>query len=278
MLDKLACYGWGGVLVAGLAVAACSQETQEPVEIGAAQVELRSDLVLQDAHRPLTSLADQEDQDGFDRISQPISAGRPILLPKAGTGPQIREYRSLQRYEFLPALLDEPGTQPFSGKDPAASGAVSSPPVKYRVWAGKGFGVGAEPRAQNLHLDDAYYYLPSVTGKPYAQPSEHLAPAGKPFKSQKPLIFHSGATGFAYEPPGVPAEGSPVFETTRVLSPIPETQVYFSSRPQTEVKLVPGKNRLDLMNGNENLNRHRFGKLPQPAKRRSKLGQSVIGP
>ncbi len=278
MSDKLACYGWGGVLVAGLAVAACSQETKEPVEIGAAQVELRSDLVLQDAHRPQTSSADPEDQEGFDRTSQPISAGRPIPLPKPGTGPQNREYHAVQRYEFLPALLDKPGTQPFSGKDPAASGAVSSPSVKYRVWAGKGFGVGAEPMAQTLHIDDAHYYFPSVTGKPYAQPSEHLAPTGKPFKSQKPLIFHGGATGFAYEPPSVPAEGSPVFETMRVLSPIPETQVYFSSRPQTEVKLAPGKIRLDLMNGNENLNRHRFGKLPQPAKRRSKLSQSVMEP
>ncbi len=134
MSDKLACYGWSGVLVAGLAVAACSQESKEPVEIGAAQVELRSDLVLQDAHRPQTSSADQEDQDGFDRTSPPISAGRPIPLPKPGTGPQNREYHAVQRYEFLPALLDRPGTQPISGKDPTAR-------VWYRAPRGKtGYG------------------------------------------------------------------------------------------------------------------------------------------
>ena len=263
MSDKLACYGWGWVLVAGLAVSACSQETKESVEIGAAQVELRSDLVLQDVHRPQTSSTDQEDRDEFDLTLLPIDAGQPIPLPKPGTGPQNREYRAVQRYEFLPVLLDKPGTQPYSGKDSAASSAVSRLPVKHRVGAGKGFGVGAESMAQTLYLDDAHYYFPTVTVKPYAQPSEHLAPTGKPFKSQKPLIFHNGSTGWGTEPPGVLAESAPALETTRVLSPIPETHIYFSSRPKTEVKLVPGKNPLDLINGNENLNRHRFGKLPQ---------------
>ncbi len=262
MSDKLACYGWGWVLVAGLAVSACSQETKEPVEIGAAQVELRSDLVL-DGHSPPTSSTDQEDQEGFDLTLLPIDAGPPIPLPRPGTGPENREYRAVQRYEFLPALLDTPGTQPFSGKDSAASVAVSSLPVKHRVWAGKGFGVGSEPRGQTLHLDDAHYFSPNVTEKPYAQPSEHLAATGTPFKSQKPLIFHSGATGWATESSGagVLAGDAPVVETTLVLSPIPETQVYFSSRPKTEVKLAHAKNRLDLLYGNENLNRHRFHQL-----------------
>ena len=92
-----------------------------------------------------------------------------------------------------------------------------------------------------------------------------MEPIVAPFKSKKPLIFHHGATGFAHEPldDAVLSDDSITFETRLELSPIPETRVYLSSKPKTHVTLAPAKNRLDLMNGSENLNRAKFNKLPR---------------
>ena len=49
VLGKLTWTRYGLMLLAGLAGFACSQDAREPVEVGAAQVELRSDLVLPEA-------------------------------------------------------------------------------------------------------------------------------------------------------------------------------------------------------------------------------------
>ncbi len=135
------------------------------------------------------------------------------------------------------------------------------------VLAGKGFGVAAEGMVPPgiVSLDDAHYYFPTVALKPYSKASEHLEPMAGHFKSQKPLIFHSRATGFVHEPPmnKIPTGRSSAIETRLILSPIPETQVYFSSEPRTQIILTPSNNRLDLINGNENLNRHRFNQFSQ---------------
>lgn len=261
MLEKLALNIWGFLLLAGLAFSACSQETERPVEVGSAQVELRSDLVLTEAQDPQSAALDQQDLDRLGRTSKPIQASRRIPLPEGGKVRQDSAYGSLNRYEFLPALWDKPRAgKPTSDAKDTVSGTASTVSLKYRVLAGKGFGVGAGERTEMVRPDDTHYYFPTVALKPTIEVSEHLEPAGEPFKSRKPLIFHSGATGFAHEPPGEGALSgrSPASGTTLVLAPIPETQVYLSSKPKTEVTLAPAENRLDLMNGNENLNRHRF--------------------
>jgi hypothetical protein len=113
-------------------------------------------------------------------------------------------------------------------------------------------------------FDHSSYYLPNVVSKTYSKPSEQLEPIVEPFKSRKPLIFHRGATGFTHELPddAAPSKDSPDIETRLELSPIPGTRIYLSSKPRTHMTLAPAKSRLDLMNGNENLNRARFDKLP----------------
>ncbi len=263
MLEKLAGTGCGLILLAGWALSGCSQEAEKPIEVGAVQVELRSDLVLPEAQ---TAPLGEEGPDFPGPPQKEFQATQRIPLKGPGQFRQDPEYRSINRYEFLPALLKDTRGRKKSGPEEGVWGNSMTVADKPWVLAGKGFGVGTEilNPSGTVHVNDAHYYFPTVALKPYAKASEHLEPIPGPFKSQKPLIFHSRATGFAHEPPAneTPTGRSSPFETTLILSPIPETQVYFSSEPKTKVTLAPAKNRLDLMNGNENLNRHRFGKLP----------------
>ena len=281
MLGKLTWTTYGLVFFAGL-LSACTQEAREPVEVGAAQVELRSDLVLSEMPTSSTVLLAEENPEHPGQSTNPKQAIQRIPLKGLRNYSQDRAYRAVKRYEFLPALLKDSKTQKSFAQGGNAHANSWTLADKYWVRAGKGFGVAAAEMAppETVHLDDAPYYFPTVVLKPYSKASEHLEPVTEPFKSRKPLVFHSGATGFAHEPPADTTTSGhlPALETRRVLSPIPETQVYLSSKPNTQVTLAPAKHRLDLMNNNENLNRDRFGKLPQPAKHRSKLSQSVIAP
>ena len=263
MVGKLTWTRYGLILLAGLAGFACSQEeAREPVQVGAAQVELRSDLILPETPSASTTLLAEENPGYPGQSTNLIPATQRIALSGLENYSQDRAYRAVKRYEFLPALLTGPKTRKSSaqkGNTHAHSWTLAD---KHWVRAGKGFGVAAEGMAPpgTVHLDDVPYYFPTVALKPYSKASEHLEPMAGPFKSRKPLIFHSRATGFAHEPPveAMPSGHSPAFETRLELSPIPETQVYFSSQPKTKVTLAPAKHRLDLMNGNENLNRNRF--------------------
>ncbi len=266
MLGKLTGTHLGLILLAGTISFACSQEAHEPVEVGAAQVELRSDLVLPEGPSASTTLLAEENPDHPGQSTNPIPVAQRIALLGLENDSQDGAHGDIKRYEFLPALLTDSKNQGSSvqeGNTDADSWTLAD---KQWVRAGKGFGVAAEgvTPTGTVHLDDAKYYFPTVALKPYVNASEHLEPMTGHFKSGKPLVFHRGATGFAHDLPAeaTPTRRSPAFETRLELSPIPETQVYFSSQPKTKVTLAPAKNRLDIMNGNENLNRHRFDKLP----------------
>jgi hypothetical protein len=263
MLEKLTWTRYGWLLLAGLAGFACSQEAREPVEVGAAQVELRSDLALPETPGSSTALSAERNLDVSSESTNPMPATRHIVLPGSVKSSQDPAYRAVKRYAFLPALLTDSKSS-AQGKNAHASSWTFAD--KHRIRGGKGFGVAAEGMVSpgTVHPDDASYYFPTVALNPYSKASEHLEPMAGLFKSRKPLVFHNRATGFAHQ---LPAEATPpghssAFETRLELSPIPETQVYFSSQPKTKVTLAPAKNRLDLMNGNENLNRHRYQKLP----------------
>ena len=265
MLQKLTWVYYGLALFAGL-FSACSQEAREPVEIGAAQVELRSELVLPEPMSASTGLATEENSDQHGQATNPIPATQRIVLSELKNDSQDHTFNTIKRYEFLPALLTDSKARNSSTQESNTHSNSWTLADKQWVRSGKGFGIAAEgmtPRGP-VRLDDTPYYFPTVALKPYSKVSEHLKPMAGPFKSGKPLVFHSGATGFAHE---LPEEAklsthSRDYETHLELSPISETQVYFSSQPTTQVTLVPAKNRLDLMNGNENLNRHHFDKLP----------------
>jgi hypothetical protein len=266
MVEKLTWTYCGLALFAGLAGFACSQEAKEPVEVGTAQVELRSHLVLPEAPGASTTLSAEENPNHPGQSTNLITATQRIALAGLEDNSQGRAYGAVKRYEFLPALLtDSKARNSSAGKDNAHANSWTLAD-KHWVRAGKGFGVAEERLAPSgtVHIDDTPYYFPTVALKPYSKASQHLEPMAEPFKSGKPLVFHSRATGFAHELPSEATHSrhSPAFETRLELSPIPETRVYFSSRPNTKVTLSPSKNRLDLMNGNENLNRHRFDNLP----------------
>jgi len=264
MVEKLTWTYYGLALFAGL-FSACSQEAREPVPVGSAQVEMRSDLVLPEAPSASTTLFPEKNPDHPGQSAIPMPDIQRITLSGKEKYSQDRAYGAVKRYEFLPAVLKDSKTRKGSARKGNIHANSWTLADKHWVRAGKGFGVAAEGMAPSemVRPDDTLYYFPTVTLKPYSEKSEHLEPMAEPFKSGKPLIFHSAATGFAHELPeeATPSRHSPAFESRLDLSPIPETQVYFSSQPRTKVTLSPAKHRLDLMNGNENLNQNRFDKL-----------------
>lgn len=264
-MGKLTWKYYGLLLLAGLAGFACSQQAQEPIEVGTVQAELQSDLVLPGQSESPSTLPVEANPNRTGQSTSPELSPRHIVLSSLGNGSQDRSYRAVERYEFLPALLKQSQTREKSIQDNSTYSSSWTLADKHWVRAGKGFGVGTGGMAstRTVHLDDASYYFPTVVSRPHSEMSEHLQPATEPFKSLKPLVFHHGATGFADEPSNdaTPSGHSSVFEIPQALSPIPETRVYLSSKPKTRVTLTPSKNCLDLMNGNENLNQDRFYKL-----------------
>jgi len=267
VLGKLTWIHFGLVFLAGWAGSGCSQEPREPVEVGTTQVELRSDPIRSETPDASTILPIEEHLDYPNQSANPVPDIQRMALPGLDNDSRDRAYRGIKRYEFLPDLLKQPKTRNKSAQESVAQASLWTLSEKYWVRAGKGFGVAAAGRvsSKTVHIDDASYYLPTAALNPYSKASEHLMPMDEPFKSHKSLVFHSGATGFAYEPPedATLSSGSPAVDTQLELAPIPETQVYLSAKPKAHVILAPAKNRLDLMNGNENLNRSRFRKLPR---------------
>ena len=231
-MGKLTWTRYGLVLLAGLAGFACSQEAREPLEVGTVQVEMRSDLIRSET--PESSLvlsADKGPNNPVESVN-PIPDTQRIVPSDLKNDSQDRSYRQ-------------------EDEAPASSWAFAD---KHRLRGGEGFGVAGKGMTPvgAVHPDDALYYVPAVALKPYPKAPEHLEPMVEPFKSQKPLIFHRGATGFTHE---VPPEVARSEEPT-----ISEKQEY--AKPKTRVIWSSANKRLDLMNGNPNLNRHLFFELP----------------
>lgn len=264
-MGKLTWTHFGLMLLAGLAGFACSQQVREPVEVGTVQAELQSDLILPEQSGSPSTLPVETKSNRPGQSTNPKLSPQRIVLSSLENDSQDRSYRAVERYEFLPALLKQPKTRKKSVQENNADLSSWTLADKRWVRAGKGFGVAAGGMASSrtVHFDDASYYFPANVAKSYSEASEHLEPTIEPFKSLKPLVFHHRATGFAGETPNdaAPSVQLRAFEVPRALSPIPETRVYLSSKPRTRVTLTPSKNRLDLIRGNENLNRDRFYKF-----------------
>lgn len=256
-MEYLARIRWGLILFAGWAVIACSQEQTGPVEVGTTQVELRSDLTLPDDLKAQSTATGAREREYSGPSPNSIQPTRRIPISAIRPDP---EYPTVRRYEFLPALLDSRKKTPAAKKEYTGSWTMTDKPD---VRAGRGFGVAAAEWTSpgKVHLDDAQYYNPTVDHNPYSEPMEHLQPMAGHFKSRKSAIFHSGGTGLTYLQKDEAPESFPQ-ATQPPLSPIAETQVYFSNEPKTRVTLTPATHRLDMINGNENLNRYRFNQLP----------------
>jgi len=112
MLGKLTWTYCGLILLAaGLAGLACSQETQKPVKVGTAQVELHSDLVLSETQRPALTLLDEKNPNNSGQSQNQIQAIRRIPLAAPVKYSKERDYNSVKRYEFLHDLEKDPKSQ-----------------------------------------------------------------------------------------------------------------------------------------------------------------------
>ena len=248
-MGKLTWIRCGLLLFAGCAVFACAQEAGEPVQVGTAQVELRSDLVLSET--PASST-----QPG--QPPKPMPPIQRIHVSELGNDSRDRAYQAVERHEFLPALLEQPDPRKNSAHEGALHTRSRMRAGQHGVRTGKGFGVETMIATESVYPGDTSYYLPSVAFRPYFKTSESTA---EPVKGLKNLIFHHKATGFPHKPPadGTSLEHASISESRSMRSPLPERPVSF--KPRTRVTWVPAKNRLDLLNGNKDLNRDRFYKL-----------------
>jgi len=266
-MEKLALLRWRWILFAGwAALTACAQDSQEPAEVGTTQVELRSQLELPDGRSP--HLPSPGKAPGYDSGQSPnrIQPTRRISLTGPGGVSPDPKYDTVHRYEFLPALLvtEKPGrSRKGEGDDAGQAWTLGEKP---EASAGKGFGVAAEGWTSpgSVHLDNAHYYAPAVAFQPLVSLSEAGAQTSEPKAGKKRLIFHGRGTGWSLPPVGdeellTDSRGG---SSLPELRPIPETQVRFYGQPHDRIGLTPSQKRLDLLNGNENFNRHHFQTLP----------------
>ena len=262
-MEKLTWTRYGLTLLAGLAGFACSQEAREPAEVGTVQVELRSDLIYSKTPGSSLVLPAEEGPNPTDESANSMPDPQHIALSELKDYSKDRDYDAVKRYEFLPALLKQSVFPKSFGPEVDVHASSWVFVNKHRVRGGKGFGVAAKGMvpAGTVHPDDASYYVPTVALKSFSKASEHMEPVTEPFKSRKPLVFHRGGTGFAHElpPDSMHSDDSLVFGARPKFPPTSEAEMY--SKPKTRITWAPANNRLDLMNGNPSLNRHRFHKL-----------------
>ena len=210
-MGKLTWTRYGLLLLAGLAGFACSQEAREPLEVGAAQVELRSDLVLPETPGASTVVLAEENPDHPGQSANSMPATQRIALSELGNYSQDRAYDAVQRYEFLPALLKDPKTRKSSAQQGDTHAQSWTLADKHWVRAGKGFGVAAEGMAPpgTVHLDDASYYSPTVALKPYPKRRSIWSRWPSLSKAGSLLFFTAGRPGLLMSfrqmprPPGI---------------------------------------------------------------------------
>ena len=265
VLEKLTCFNYGLLLFVGCVGFACSQGSQEPIEVGTTQIELREDVFSHEIPDPTTALSAAENSDETNPAAGPVPSIQRLALPRLNNLPDDQLYRAINRHELLSELTEETETRRHSiqkTKNDTSSGVYAD---KQDVRGGKGFGIGSQKwiSSQIIQPDDEYHYVPVLEVNSYSRATEQAELEIRPFKNLKPLIFHSGATGFNHELPAKDKafRHSPPFKTQLTFSPIPETRVSLFSKPKTEVILAPAGNRLDLMNGNEKINQDRFFKM-----------------
>ncbi len=167
---------------------------------------------------------------------------------------------SLNRYEppYPPITESQPKTVPAQSDIREALTGADKP----LVLAGKGFDIqGFQSLTKEpMHVDFLQRLHRRDQGNVEEKPREQLDLALHQVKSSKSLIFHPTQPALSKLPP-LPSEMNRETEIEKFedMDEIPETHLHTQENKENLLILRPGSSSLNLLTGNEKLNKKQFG-------------------
>ena len=166
-----------------------------------------------------------------------------------------KEYLSMNRFERPLLEAKDPVITRESVRDTVI---VVNKPL---VFAGRGFDIkGFRSHARTAVQADFLRHLNKPVPKMDRVPQEHLDLQLTQVKSSKYLIFHPLRPALSVlQKPTLQENAEPQPKKPQVLQAIPETNLLLKESERSDLILRPGRESLDLMIGNEKINRKRYG-------------------
>ncbi len=164
------------------------------------------------------------------------------------------EYLAMHRFERLSPELKAPVIARQSVREPTS---VVDKPL---VLAGRGFDIqGFQSHTSQFIQADFLQHLNRSAPKVKPVRVERLDLQLIQAKSSKYLIFHPLGPALSHLQKPIQRETPKPQEKPRDLERIPETKLLFSEGEKSDLLLRPGSESLDLMIGNEKINRREYG-------------------
>jgi hypothetical protein len=165
-----------------------------------------------------------------------------------------KEYLAMNRFERFPPELKAPVVSRQSVRE--STDVVDKP----LVLAGKGFDIqGFQSHASQVIQADFLQHLNRSAPKVKPVRVERLDLQLTQAKSSKHLIFHPLGPALSQLQKPVHWEDPKPQNKQKTLKRIPETKLLFSEGGKSDLLLRPGSESLDLMIGNEKINRREYG-------------------
>jgi len=169
------------------------------------------------------------------------------------------KYLSLDRHE--PPYPDAIARDTKQDNDKPGSPETITAAQKPLILAGKGFDIqGFQFRSKEpLHVDFLRHLEKPAAQNKTDAPRDKLDLNLVQVKSSRDLIFHPSRPALGSLPPIPPEERSePLKEKRFVVEEIPQTRVHFMDSRESALLLLPPDRPLDLLIGNEKINRKQF--------------------
>jgi len=250
---------WGGIGI----LSSCSLGGKDEPKVKPVQIDMRTERGFAPPAGKVI-VPQKNFQKSFQGASQPsILTAEGILGTQSRAYKKDSAYRALNRYELPPPLRNHRANQVLRLREADLNAVLSND--KPLVLAGRGFEIltfdaHAAPR---IRVEGFGFLAPETIRTGLQNREDHLDPLDEYLKSRRPMIFHSGATGFSGSPPSlphlrpVPRKVSPAF----IPQAVPETHLLMRRNESARLRLEQADHALDILAGNEKLNRRSYGKI-----------------
>jgi hypothetical protein len=234
-------------------ITASSENTSEAPVAPSAKEQSAKPLPTQTEPKP-TKPASKSEQTQNESASGESSRSAKPSEKKALTFKQDANYLAMNRYEW-PSLESKPPVA--IGEHVRKTATAVDKPL---IFAGKGFEIqGFQSLASQVVRADFLQHLNRPAPKVKPVRLERLDLQLIQAKSSRQLIFHPLGSALSQFQKPAPWETPHSRNNPQDLKPVPETKLLFGENKRSELILRPGSESLDLLIGNEKINRKEFG-------------------
>ncbi len=181
-------------------------------------------------------------------------------------------YQNLERYEFLTSFHRDSLNKKYYPTKGHEKKKLEKRDGIYKmekpiVLAGKGFNIKTfEHHASGrIKMNPRRFLISRSPVIPEKALEEHMDPNDENLKAYRPIIFHSRATGFnstIKQNHIQEAESSLKYQVPQAR-PISHSKVLMYREEKADVKLKPSLQKIDLLKGDQSINKRDFYNLPQ---------------